>query len=151
MLNTVFAMDILQHRSVFGFIWELRRYPSLMLTLGFKLRGAFHCDPAPGDSVFCRFCQLLIEIESDTGALTRVFHTQVDELVQLLPDFSQRTGYAGKYIRSHSTGKTLPQPERLKVPTRPLNAADGVDTILHTENGVLYCECTCPEKTAENR
>ena len=98
MLNAVFAMDILQHRSVSGFVRELRRNPSLMLTLGFELRGAFHCDPVPGgyaapsDSAFCRFCQLLIEIESDTGALTRVFHAQVDELAQLLPDFGQRTG-----------------------------------------------------------
>ena len=273
MLNAVFAMDVLQHRSVSGFVRELRRNPALMLTLGFELRGAFHCDPttggyaAPSDSAFCRFCQLLIEIESDTGALTRVFHAQVDELAQLLPDFGQRTGYDGKSIRSHSTGKILPHktdettgeqftsdpdatwgkheqfgtdrngkevkrtkswfgytlhvhgdvryelpiryrlapaneseyvhceelieeceqlwfyercesfvadrgldsnrirkrlfdkdilavidsrrmwrdknphPDRLKVPTRPLNAADRLDTILHTEDGVLYCQC----------
>ena len=48
MLNSVYAMDILQHRSVSGFIRELRRNPSLMLVLGFKVRKSCRTDPTGG-------------------------------------------------------------------------------------------------------
>lgn len=45
MLNAVFAIDILQHRSVSGFVRELKRNPALMHVLGFPMRRAFHTDP----------------------------------------------------------------------------------------------------------
>ncbi len=59
MLNAVFAIDILQHRSVSGFVRELKRNPALMHVLGFPMRRGFHTDPAfdgyavPSDSAFC--------------------------------------------------------------------------------------------------
>ncbi len=113
MLNAVFAIDILQHRSVSGFVRELKRNPALMHVLGFPMRRGFHTDPAfggyavPSDSAFCRFIRLLTEIERGTGALMRVFEAQVDEIAALLPDFGKSVGYDGKAVESHSTGRPL--------------------------------------------
>ena len=112
MLKALFAMAVLQHRSTASFVRELRRNPTLMIMLGFSLRAAPH-DPVPDsyrvptESAFCRFRKTLLEVDEQSDCLRQLFHGLVGQLRELLPDFGVHTGFDGKAIESHSSGRKL--------------------------------------------
>ena len=71
MLQALFAMIVLQHRSVASFRRELKRNPTLMIALGFELKPVADCDrdpfvhyKVPSDGAFSRFRQTLDFIPS---------------------------------------------------------------------------------------
>ncbi len=114
MLQALFAMIVLQHRSVASFRRELKRNPTLMIALGFELKPAADCDrepfvhyKVPSDGAFSRFRQTLIEVDEKSGCVSALFEAQRDRLSELLPDLGERVGYDGKAIESYSTGSKI--------------------------------------------
>ena len=114
MLQALFAMIVLQHRSVASLRRELKRNPTLMIALGFELKPVADCDrdpfvhyKVPSDGAFSRFRQTLIGVDEKSGCVSALFAVQRDKLSELLPDLGERVGYDGKAIESYSTGNKI--------------------------------------------
>lgn len=115
MLRSLYAMSVLQHRSTESFRRELMRNPTLMIALGFELKARpdssgsdcnqFSPYRVPSAAAFSRFRRQLMKVEHKTGVLRQQFDQLRDRFAQRCPDFGQRTGFDGKSIESHSTGR----------------------------------------------
>ena len=108
MLQALFAMIVLQHRSVASLRRELKRNPTLMIALGFELKPVADCDrdpfvhyKVPSDGAFSRFRQTLIEVDEKSGCVSALFAVQRDQLSALLPDLGERVGYDGLCSMRH--------------------------------------------------
>ena len=118
MLQALFEMIVLQHRSVASLRRELKRNPTLMIALGFELkpvafelkpvadcdRGPFVHYKVPSDGAFSRFRQTLIEVDEKSGCVS-----------ELLPDLGARVGYDGLCHMLHRMARRL---NRIQAATR---------------------------------
>ena len=116
MLRSVFAMSVLQHRSTESFRRELMRNPTLMMALGFKLRSnaggrsdlnPYFAYPVPSAAAFSRFRRVLMQVEDKAGVLRAQFERQRQRFAGQCPDYGVNTGFDGKAVESHSTGRKL--------------------------------------------
>ena len=116
MLRALFAMSVLQHRSTESFRRELMRNPTLMMALGFKLKAKAdqRCDsnqflpyPVPSSAAFSRLRRKLMEVEKKTGVLRKQFERQRERFAEQCSDYGRHTGFDGKAVESHSTGRKL--------------------------------------------
>ncbi len=114
MLRALIAMSVLQHRSTESFRRELMRNPTLMTTLGFELKanpdGGDHLNQflpyrVPSAAAFSRFRATVMKVEDQHGYLYQQFEQLRDSFAEVCPDFGERTGFDGKSIESHSTGR----------------------------------------------
>ena len=117
MLRSLFAMSVLQHRSTESLRREQMRNPTLMVALGFELRAGAdeRCDDSnpylhyqvPSAAAFSRFRQTLMDVEDGSGVLRGQFERQRERFAGQCPDYGRNTGFDGKAIESHSTGRKL--------------------------------------------
>lgn len=135
MLRSLVAMSVLQHRSTESFRRELMRNPTLMLALGFELKAKPNasCEAnqflpykVPSAAAFSRVREQLMAVEDEDGVLREQFELLVARFAESCPDFGQNTGFDGKAIESHCTGKqTCTDPQTGEKTTSDPDAAWG--------------------------
>jgi len=102
MWNALIAGLVFQHPTVEALLRELRRNGQLCQLCGFDVLKGLKA--VPNSWAFSRF---LARVMTQLDLIQRMFHTTVDRLTELLPDFGVRLAVDGKAMASFARGKSV--------------------------------------------